>query len=156
MRTVKKIYISHAFGGKEENAQRVTNIINYLYDTIYLSDVVLLSPIHIFRRIYNVVDYEVGLQACLDLLETCDEMWVFDDYSESVGVKKEIEFCKEKGIPYHIFQSDDWECNSSYVQDVLDAHTKSDEQGKSESTKNEVNWVNELFKWDIPNYNTWR
>lgn len=127
MRQVKKIYISHAYGGQEENVQRVTDIINYLYDTLYLSDVVLLSPIHIFRRLYSVVDYELGLQSCFDLLDSCDEMWVFDDYSSSVGVKREIEFCKEKGIPYHVFESDDWQFTSKEVKDLLEIHQSNNE-----------------------------
>ena len=96
------VYISHIYQNKQENLDIVANKIRELqkeYPT-YL----FISPMHMFQMLYDVVDYDKGMEFCLFMLEKCDEMWVVcskDKAEESVGVQREIEYCKEFGIPYY-------------------------------------------------------
>jgi len=52
---------------------------------------------------YDEVPYVEGLNMCLWLLDKCDEMWVFGDYTNSTGCMGEIAYCKNHRIPYKIF-----------------------------------------------------
>lgn len=94
------VYISHPYGAKKENEEKVANIINKLQEQYptYL----FLSPIHLFSYAYHEVDYQVGIDKCLWLLEKADEMWIYGDWQNSKGCNMEIEYCKEFGIPYEI------------------------------------------------------
>lgn len=89
------IYCSHKFGGKLENAKAAELKIKRLQ----LADPsnTYISPIHAFGFMYNEVDYETGLQWCLDLLGKCDAMVVLSE--ESRGVKVEIDYCHANKIP---------------------------------------------------------
>lgn len=89
------IYCSHKFGGKLENAKAAELKIKRLQ----LADPenTYVSPIHAFGFMYNEVDYETGLQWCLDLLGKCDAMVVLSE--ESRGVKVEIDYCHANKIP---------------------------------------------------------
>jgi len=94
------VYVSHPYGGKKENEEKVAEIINQLskeYPT-YL----FISPIHSFSYAYHDVDYQVGIDMCLWLLEKADEMWVYGDWKNSKGCNMETEYCKEFGIPFEI------------------------------------------------------
>ena len=75
------IYISHPYGGKEENKTKVENIIKKLIKEN--PEHTYISPIHTFGHLYNDVDYEIGLQWCLDLLNACDKMYVYGDWENS-------------------------------------------------------------------------
>lgn len=104
----KVIYISHPYGGKKENEEKVAKIINRLqkqYPT-YL----FISPIHAFSFQYHKVDYEVGIQKCLWLLYRCDEMWVFGDWENSKGVCREILECEKINKPYSIYKGCEEDC----------------------------------------------
>ena len=86
-----RIYISHPFGGKQENKEHIETIIKQL---IYENPQhTYISPVHAFGFLYNEVDYQSGLNWCLDLLDMCDEMLVFGDYNESKGCVAEIKHC---------------------------------------------------------------
>lgn len=93
----KLIYISHAFGGKEDNLKEIEALIrackkkypNYLF----------FSPCHTFGFLYDETDYIEGLEMCLYLLEyKCDEMWYVAD-EKSKGVQAELVACKQFDIP---------------------------------------------------------
>lgn len=92
------VYISHEFQNKPENVIEIETIIKKLqkeYPT-YL----FISPVHTFGFLYDEVSYEKGLDMSLFLLENCaDEMWYVPSET-SEGVKAEIEYCNEFGIPY--------------------------------------------------------
>ena len=98
--TSQKIYISHPYQNKAANIQDIEKIVkkfvNYDKDNIYI------SPVHCFGYLYDYVDYETGIKYCLELLKTCDKMWVFGDYKNSKGCNIEIDYCKKHGIPYRI------------------------------------------------------
>lgn len=96
------IYISHPYGGQDENRQKVENIIR----TLALShpENTYVSPIHCFGFLYDLVDYEQGLEMCLNLLEKCDKMLVFGDWKNSRGCKAEVLFAEMHMIPYEIME----------------------------------------------------
>lgn len=102
----KLLYISHPYGAKRENLIDISNIVSKLYsdDDIY-KKYCIVSPVHAFGFMYEEYDkvpngYEKGLTFCTDLLEHCDLMIVFGDYSSSKGCKAEIELCDKLGIKY--------------------------------------------------------
>lgn len=99
---IKKIYVSHKFGGDQENVKIVEDKIRKLREKYprYL----FISPIHTFSYLYHETSYEEGLRMCLDLMKCCDEVFVIDDtYTASKGVVCEIMFTHEYNIPvYHV------------------------------------------------------
>lgn len=97
-----RIYVSHPYDGKEENRQKVEKIIQRLIE-IYPHDT-FISPIHAFGFLYDKVDYETGLEWCLDLLEGCDKMYVFGDWKKSRGCQAEVQFCDNNFIDYKIMK----------------------------------------------------
>lgn len=96
----KLIYTAHPYSGLKKNEEKIANIIlelqkqypNYLF----------ISPIHCFSYAYHKTDYQTGIDMCLNLLNMCDEMWVFGDWKNSKGCNMEIEHCKQNGIQYYI------------------------------------------------------
>lgn len=91
------IYISHPYGGKPENMDKISEIITKLQKTYptYL----FISPVHAFGYLYSEVDYQKGLNMTLFLLDQlADEMWIFGNYKNSKGCMAEIEYCKEHKI----------------------------------------------------------
>lgn len=97
---MKYVYISHPYGGKEENKADVERIIrNNVFE---LNTNVYISSIHAFGFLYDCTNYYDGLDMCLALLEKCDEMWVYGNYENSIGCKAEIQFCIDHNIPYEI------------------------------------------------------
>lgn len=99
------IYISHPYGGKEENMKEVEGIIHSLVSAY--PGITFVSPIHAFSFLYHNTEYFQGLKFCLDLLAKCECMWVFGDWQNSVGCTEEIKFCKLHDIPYLIMNIDE-------------------------------------------------
>lgn len=97
----KLIYISHKYGGNEENAKSVEEQVKKLVSNKELFNTCcFVSPIHCFGFMYETVDYADGLQLCLDLLNHCDGMLVLGEHASSVGVRTEKHFCFENNIPF--------------------------------------------------------
>lgn len=97
---IKKIYISHPYNGKVQNRNRVEQIVK---DCSKMNEnAVFISPIHTFGFMYDTISYKKGIKYCLELLDCCDEMWVFGDHIHSEGCKIEIEHCKKNNIPFVI------------------------------------------------------
>jgi hypothetical protein len=93
----KVVYICHEFGSKQENADKVATLVrelSNLYPTICF-----ISPIHAFGFLYESTDYDRGMSYCLTLLDMCDEMWVFGEFSNSTGCLIEKEYCRKYKIP---------------------------------------------------------
>ena len=90
------IYLSHAYGGKQSNADEVAMVMFKL--TKHYPNLNFFSPIHNFP-FYNEIDYKTGLQKCLDFLPYCQSMLVIGDWRESKGCMAEIKFCKKHKIP---------------------------------------------------------
>ena len=91
------VYISHKFGGKQENMfsveRHIENLVNK-YDKI-----TPISPIHNTGFLYNLVTYQKGISFCLDLLKNCDIMVTFGEDSNSKGCMIEKEYCRNNNIP---------------------------------------------------------
>ena len=94
----KVIYISHPFNNNPKNKQRVERIIELLEKTF--PENLFISAIHAFGHEYARLPYERGIAECLWLLDKCDEVWVFGNYSNSQGCMTEIKYCEEHNIPY--------------------------------------------------------
>lgn len=97
----KIIYISHPYSGKRSNLDDIERIVLSLMKE--LPDYLFLSACHSFGYQYQEMSYEDGLAECLWLLDRADEMWVYGDWKNSRGCKAEVEYCKEKGVPFRIF-----------------------------------------------------
>ena len=82
------IYISHPFGGKEDNKKKVEDIIHQLIHEN--PQHTYISPIHCFGFSYSDYSYEQGIDMCLKLLDVCDEMWVYGEWQTSKGCKIEV------------------------------------------------------------------
>lgn len=101
------IYISHPYSAKEENKLKVEHIIENLVKEH--SEHTYISPIHTFCFLYDKVNYETGINMCLELLKLCDMMYVYGDWQNSRGCKEEIKFCEENGIPYTKRNDEIWQ-----------------------------------------------
>lgn len=104
--TLKKVYVCHPFrGGRpytEEKAAKNMAAVSRICRLIAERDrCVPFSPIHAFS-FYHALDAEATervMRMCMELLETCDEMWVFGDWRNSEGCLKEIEHASKARIP---------------------------------------------------------
>lgn len=94
------IYISHPFGGKQDNMKKIETIIHDLIEQNPRHT--YISPIHCFSFAYNDYPYEQGIKMCLDLLDLCDEMWVYGNYLDSKGCKMEIQHCLDTHKQFYI------------------------------------------------------
>jgi len=94
------VYISHPYGGQENNMRKVENIVRTL--VLEHPENTYVSPIHCFGFMYHDVSYERGLDMCLNLLEKCDKMLVFGDWKSSRGCTAEVLFAEMHMIPYEI------------------------------------------------------
>lgn len=124
----KKIYISHAFGGKKKNLKDVEKIVKQLIKTY--PNYLFISPIHSFSFEYYMDDYDYGLSKCLALLDICDEVWVTGkNYQDSKGVFEEMVYAHSNKIPvkYMSFEDEkdtiiaDWEnynCQAKVVSSI--------------------------------------
>ena len=90
------IYLSHPYGGKKENANEVAEIMMKLMNDY--PNLIFFSPIHNFPC-YENINYEIGLQRCIDFLPYCKSMIVTGDYKNSKGCLAEIQFCEKHKIP---------------------------------------------------------
>ena len=94
----KKIYISHAYGGKNKNLKKLTKIIKELVKKY--PNYLFISPVHAFSFEYYIDDYDYGLSKCLALLDICDEIWVTGkNYTDSKGVFRETVYAFNNNIP---------------------------------------------------------
>lgn len=84
-------YVSHAYGGKEENynrAKKITHDLQLQHPTDCF-----ICPILAFSHFgYNEIGYDAEMEICLDLLSVCDALIVASEISE--GVQREIDFAK--------------------------------------------------------------
>ena len=98
----KIIYVSHIFQNEEKNVERTKEIMKQLIKAHPGN--LFISPILSFGCLYETVSYMTGMDMCFWLLERCDEMWVIEDYKNSVGVQMEINYCIERGIPISYYE----------------------------------------------------
>lgn len=89
------IYCSHEFEGNLRNRKKIGDKVKDLQ--LYDAENTYISPIHCFGFMYHDMSYDDRMRLCLDLLDVCDEMWVLS--APSKGVKLEMDYAKEHGIP---------------------------------------------------------
>lgn len=107
---MNRVYIAHPFGGKQENVERVQDIITDLIKRN--PDVVYISPLHLFGYSYDLVSWEQGMEWCLEVLSSCDAIvFASDEWKLSKGCCMEMDFARDKGID--IFMLEDY-------KDVID------------------------------------
>lgn len=89
-------YLSHAYGGKEENKKDAYRI----WEKFVLEDdtETHINPIAAFGDLYNLVDYDTGMIMCLELLSVCDRV-IVTSKEISEGVKREIAEAERLEIP---------------------------------------------------------
>lgn len=93
---MKRVYVAHPYGGLEENKQLVEQ---YIKEFIKIDkDILFISPIHATGFLYNEVSYEKGMDYCLELLSSCDELWLCGDWTSSKGCNMEFNFAIEHGV----------------------------------------------------------
>lgn len=80
---MKVIYIAHPFGGKPENVQAVEQIILKLINKY--PDYVFYSPLHATGFYYHDINYERGMDCCIEILSRCDELWLCEGWRDSKG-----------------------------------------------------------------------
>ena len=94
---MRRIYIAHPFGGKDENKQKVERIIKKLIKKH--PDILFVSPIHCTGFYYHDVTYEKGMEYCFKLLDMCDTLLLCGDWKHSTGCCMEYGYafarCKE-------------------------------------------------------------
>ena len=104
---MKKVYVAHPYGGKEENKQYVENIILAL--TKKYQNILFISPIHALGYLYTALDYDKGMEYCYALLEGCDELLLCEGWGASTGCSRENVFATDNDIPikYCVYIGDD-------------------------------------------------
>jgi hypothetical protein len=102
------VYISHPFlthGDAQDNLNKVSHI---LADLVlkYKSNFVFISPIHNFGTLDGKLNYDDGLEICMDLLKHCDAIVMCGDYIHSNGCMTELEYAIKNGL--QIFKLEDF------------------------------------------------
>ena len=89
------IYVSHAFGGKQENLERAKKITHDLQvadlENTYICPLLTFSHLK-----YGEIGYDAEMDLCLDILSSCDKLIVASDLSK--GVAREIDFANLVGM----------------------------------------------------------
>lgn len=84
---MKKVYIAHPLRGaeREKNVEEVTRICQKI--TELFPDVLPISPIHSFSFLDDcgAEGEKKALELCLEMVKTCDELWLFGDWRNSEG-----------------------------------------------------------------------
>ena len=87
-----RIYVAHAYGGKQENVERAKKITHDLQvndlENCYICPLTAFSHLE-----YNEMGYEEEIALCFDLLQICDKLIVASEVS--TGVKMEIDLAKK-------------------------------------------------------------
>ena len=89
MNRTKLVYISHPYGNKQENLNRILNLIKHLYDIYGTEKYCFISPVPMYYHMYESMDYNSGLKICLDIQEKCDIVLFCKDWKDSKGCNTE-------------------------------------------------------------------
>ena len=98
MNEIKKvIYISHDYGGREENKCHLEQELWRL--NRMFPDYTFVSAVHCFGFQYHEMSYEAGMRHCLALLDLCDENWFVPGHCSGRGCAIERKYSMEHRIP---------------------------------------------------------
>ncbi|KMO85174.1 hypothetical protein AB840_15125 [Megasphaera cerevisiae DSM 20462] len=95
---MKVIYISHPYGGEENNRTAVDKIILKLGETF--PDAAYFSPLHALRRPYDFKNYDRDLDAAIEIMKRCDAVFFTGIWSESTGCREEFETANKLNMRY--------------------------------------------------------
>ncbi len=88
---MKKVYIAHPLRGenRDKNVAEVTKICKKI--TELFPDVLPVSPIHAFSFLDNCGEdgEKKALELCLEMVKSCDELWLFGEWKQSLGCTEE-------------------------------------------------------------------
>ncbi len=94
---MKRIYVAHPYGGKQENKNKVEQIVKDLARENPL--ILYISPIHAVGFLYNDIDYMQGMEYCFELLSIADELILCENWESSRGCRLEKEYAEKYNIP---------------------------------------------------------
>ena len=86
-----RIYLSHPFGGKEENRERaeaIAKIYREIWDSEGKENWEILNPLEYFRDFQDMEDYTV-LRMAVNLMKTCDGILWAPGWKRSRGCRYE-------------------------------------------------------------------
>ena len=83
------IYVAHPYDGQEENKKKVEEFIKLLIKKNIFHKPNFISPTHNYGYLYNNMEYEKGIDLCLNLLNECDILLI---------PKIELGYAKHKGM----------------------------------------------------------
>lgn len=94
---MKRVYIIHPFQGKEENRKKIDQICRAVANMGFMP----VSPVHAFGFLNDSVleERHRALSFCDELIKVCDQAWLFGDWENSEGCRREIRTAKKVGIP---------------------------------------------------------
>lgn len=99
----KKIYISHSYSGLERNKRDIEDKVKRLVKEY--PNYVFISPVHTFGYLYDSYAYDISIDLCIELLKTCNEVWIIDDnFVNSKGVMVEREYCLNHNVPVRLVE----------------------------------------------------
>ncbi len=102
---MRMIYVAHPFGGKQENSNKVEQIITDLLPEC--PGCTFYSPLHATGFLYDSLDYLDGMEHCFEALSRCDQLWLCEGWEDSRGCNMEYGFARAKGIPIKIIGGGD-------------------------------------------------
>lgn len=112
MEKKKLIYLSHPFGNEKSNYDEITSIMVHLYNNDkFFEQFCIISPVHAYGVMYEEMEYDRGLQVCMDIMDYVHIVLIIGDWQSSKGCVGEHKMAVEKNIPYVIIED---------VKDVLD------------------------------------
>jgi hypothetical protein len=77
---MRKVYVAHPYGGKEENKILVENIILGLIPTN--NNTLFISPIHALGYLYEALPYDEAMDYCFELLKGCRDLILCDGWMD--------------------------------------------------------------------------
>lgn len=95
---IKKIFVCSPYRGDvDRNINYVKNICRYI---IFHGHAPFAPHLHYTRFLNEDLEYErtAGILCGLEFLKCCDELWYFDKYGVTEGMKIEIEEARSLGI----------------------------------------------------------
>ena len=101
----KKIFVCSPLRGDFERNRHIAEL---LCRIVALKGHIPIAPHVYFTRFLeddNEFERDFGINAGIELLELCDEMWVFNFDKISEGMKLEIDVAHHKNIPIKMFEN---------------------------------------------------
>ena len=92
------VYVAHPYiNDPEGNMKKIKKVMRWLRKQF--PQICFISPLHNFSYAQDDDEEEEILSSCLELLSRCDYLYMFGDYENSTGCKKEIELAQKLLIP---------------------------------------------------------